>query len=196
MSPRKTASLVSLVAAVAGAATAPAQAGESGWFSGINAASLVARQIDNGRLSGRGDSGDQGERLSGSLRINRNLNFEMGYADFPKVGSDGSSPIPINPTSSIKAHGWQFLGVGTVPLSERFGLFGRVGAYRGDRELNANFGNGADVTQATYGMGLKYDFTSNFRVQGAWDRYRLGVRPGSGDVQDVDLLTIGLKYKF
>jgi len=120
----------------------------------------------------------------------------MGYADFPKVGADGSAPIPVNPSSSIKAHGWQFLGVGTLPLGERFGVFGRVGAFRGDPDLNANYSGGSDATRATYGMGLKYDFSSNFRVQGAWDRYRLGVRPGSGDVQDVDLLSIGLKYKF
>ena len=184
------------IAIVAAMGAPLAHAGDSGWFSGINAAQLISRQFDNSRLAGRTDSSDVGERVYGALHINRNLNFEMGYADFPKIGPDGAAPMPSNPTSSIKAHGWQFFGVGTLPLSERFGVFGRVGAFRGDPDLNANYGGGSDVTRAAYGMGLKYDFTNNFRVQGGWDRYRLGVRPGAADAQDVDLLSIGLKYKF
>ena len=48
-----------------------------------------------------------------------------------------------------------------------------------------------------YGVGLKYDFSQNFRVQGGWDRYRLGTDNTTIDGnRNIDLLSIGLKYRF
>ena len=177
-------------AAVAMVALVPVASAESGWFGGISAAQALLRQTDISR-SGSLDGSD---RMTSTVNVHRNLRLEMGYADPYR---SGGSDLPVLPGAPVRGRGWQLSGVGTLPIGDRFGVFGRVGAYRGDLALNPNYNGSSDLTQATYGMGLKYDFSTNLRVQGGWDRYRLSLRPGSQEVgQDVDLLSIGLKYKF
>ena len=98
--------------------------------------------------------------------------------------------------SSATGRNFRLSGVGVWSLGENFGVTGRVGAYQGDVELGNGYrDNVSAVIHPTYGMGLRYDVSANLRVQGGWDRYHLGqsLRPGDGGV---DLLTIGLKYRF
>jgi opacity protein-like surface antigen len=93
--------------------------------------------------------------------------------------------------------GWQVLGIGSVPITKNWGVFGKLGAYRWQQDLGSNFTSiGTTEARPTYGLGLKYDFTGNLSVSGEWDRYQLG--PGSGTRSDaeIDLLSIGLKYRF
>jgi len=83
-------------------------------------------------------------------------------------------------------------------VGEKLGVIGRIGAFNSAEIDPSNNGNklGSDSAyRPTYGMGLRYDVSNSLRLQGGWDRYHLGtsLRPGDGEV---DLLTIGLKYRF
>jgi hypothetical protein len=87
--------------------------------------------------------------------------------------------------------------VGTWALNDSLGLTGRLGAFKGDVDASTLYRLTPDGNSLhpTIGMGLRYDISSNLRLQGGWDRYHLGVslHPGDGGV---DLLSIGLKYRF
>ena len=193
----RTGPIIAIIGAVSSIAANPlARADDLGWFSGISARPLI-KDVEVARLNSRVDGSDAGQRIYSAYRINKALGFELGYADSPKTDASGASMAPLGPFSgTVKARGWQLSGVGTLPLGERFGLFGRVGAYRGDVDLNANLGGAGDnAFRAMYGMGLKYDFNSNLRLQGTWDRFRLGGGRSATD-SDSSLLSIGLKYKF
>ena len=193
----RTGSLIAMIGAVLSIATSSfARADDLGWFSGISARPLI-KDVDVAGFNSRVDRSDAGQRVYSAYRINKSLGLELGYADSPKIDDSGSTIAPPGPFSgAVKARGWQLSGVGTLPLGERFGIFGRVGAYRGDVGLNANLGGAGDNgLRAMYGMGLKYDFNSNLRLQGTWDRFRLGSGRSAADT-DSSLLSIGLKYKF
>lgn len=93
--------------------------------------------------------------------------------------------------------GWQVLGVGSVPITKNWGVFGKLGAYRWNQDLGSSFSSVVtSIPKPTYGLGLKYDFTRNFTVSGEWDRYQVGPASGSRPEEDIDLLSLGLKYRF
>jgi opacity protein-like surface antigen len=83
------------------------------------------------------------------------------------------------PTSrGYATKGTSLLGIGTLPVTQGFSLFGKVGAVRGDEDGNLNFGGSAyrldSSTELTYGLGLEYDFSSNLGLRLEWQRYTPG----------------------
>ncbi len=147
-------------------------------------------------VSGGVTDGAASRKIYGAYRFGRAWSLEMG-TDLPYSNMrDVSLMDPSNLSSSYRPKAWELAGTGTWSISRKLGLVGRLGAYSGDVDLTPGQLEAADRrARATYGLGLKYDFTSNFRVQGGWDHYRLGQPSASGE-DNVDLLSIGLKYKF
>jgi len=93
---------------------------------------------------------------------------------------------------------FRYTGSKTWVVGDKLGVTGRLGAFNSAEVDPSNNGYklGSDMAlRPTYGMGIRYDVSTNLRLQGGWDRYHLGptLRPGDGEV---DLLTIGLKYRF
>jgi predicted porin len=167
------------------------------WFGGIDVASkFLAKSSQN--FSGSIDDTMKSRRIYGAYQINRMLGIEMG-ADLNRVNvRDNGLVQPGSLSPGLKAKSWQFSSTGTLPIGSKLGVTGKVGAYRGeldfvDSQVSADDGK----TKALYGVGLKYDFSQNFRLQGGWDRYRLGTDKTTVDGdRNIDLLSIGLKYRF
>ncbi len=153
-----------------------AQAGDQGWFSGINAPTYTPL-FDSNLMS------DTGSLMSdtGSLWRSSQQNGVLSSKDFilaPRSLSLG--------------------GAGLLPLSNRFGLVGKLSSTRaeGDPTLSSwNEGLSDAFSYTRMGLGLKYDVTRSLHFQGGWDRYQLKYNRINGDA-GVDLLSIGLKYGF
>jgi predicted porin len=188
--------LLSLAALALGAAPLTFAAGNS-WFGGIDVASkFLANNAQN--FSGGIDDNVKSRRIYGAYQINRSLAFEMG-ADISRANvRDNGLVEPGSLAPGLKAKSWQFSSTGTLPIGNKLGVTGKVGAYRGELDYSDNQSIVDDgKTKALYGVGLKYDFSQNFRLQGGWDRYRLGTSSLASDGdRNIDLLTIGLKYRF
>jgi len=110
--------------------------------------------------------------------------------------NDSSSLSGGKNTTSSKD--FRFTNSKTWVVGDKLGVTGRIGAYNSAEIDPSNNGyklGGDSAFRPTYGMGIRYDVNSSLRLQGGWDRYHLGtsIRPGDGEV---DLLTIGLKYRF
>jgi len=93
--------------------------------------------------------------------------------------------------------------VATIPIGERFGVFGKVGAAYTDVELTATgtsslCGAGSDSisddgVQLTFGAGAMVNILRNLSIRAEWERFS----DTGGDFEaDVDLISIGLAYKF
>ena len=178
-------------------ATPLVHAAGTSWFGGID----VTNHLPDANLrnfSGSIDDNMKSRRIYGAYQINRLLGVEMG-ADLGRINvRDNGLVEPGSLAPGLKPKGWQFSSTGTLPIGQKLGVTGKVGAYRGEVDLSANQSIIDDgKTKALYGVGLKYDFSQNFRVQGGWDRYRLGTNTATidGD-RNIDLLSIGLKYRF
>ena len=93
--------------------------------------------------------------------------------------------------------------MGTLPITERWSLLGRVGATYA--ETNSRFsGTGASGVSALssskrdthykYGFGTEYAFTPALTMRLEGERYR--VNDAIGQRADVDLISVGLVYRF
>ncbi len=187
---------IPLLAGLSLAAPSSYAAGNN-WFGGIDVSNHLP-EISAKNFSGSVDDTMKSRKVYGAYQINRLVGVEMG-ADISRVSPRDNGLIePGSLAPGLRPKGWQFSSVGTLPIGQKLGVTGKVGAYRGEMDLTASQSiNDDGKTKALYGVGLKYDFSQNFRVQGGWDRYRLGTDKTTidGD-RNIDLLSIGMKYRF
>ena len=136
---------------------------------------------------------DTGWKIFGGYQINKSFGAEFGYVNLGKVKESGALPIFGAFTATIDAKAWQLVGVGTLPIDDRFSVFGKLGFARWDADLKCTgflAGCGDDSgTDLTFGVGVKYNLTRNLAVRGEWENFDLGDA-------DADLLLITIVYKF
>lgn len=123
-------------------------------------------------------------------RFNENFSIEAGYHDF----GDFEQQLDINGTAtevSLSADGFTFGVAGSLPISARFALTGRLGMFfwDGAAEIN-NFSQASPEDSNLYfGAGASYALTSRLAVTGDWSRYDLE------DAQS-NVLSVGFQYWF
>lgn len=188
-----------LLAAILGlsAALATLQASAQGFYIG---ASFGSSDFDKGNVipdlmtTGNVDGKDSGTKLFGGYQVNRNLGLELAYADLGKTNYGPGSSGPCSVTNgTVKASGFNFSAVGTLPLNPSFDLFGKIGFYAWEAKANdttcgAPFSDKATGTDLSYGVGATYNLTKNFGIRAEWEQYKA--------VDDISLLSIGVAYKF
>lgn len=152
----------------------------------------VAGDITKTRFSGLGN--DQGFSLSGGYKFNANWAAEAGYRF---LGSDTESFVDgANKwTLSARYRSIQLSALGSLPLTEQFSLFGRLGygTIKAQESVAVTSGaisagwRGKEYDSGfLLGVGAEYALTKQFSVRGEYQR------PASG----VSLLALGLKYGF
>jgi OOP family OmpA-OmpF porin len=129
---------------------------------------------------------DTGWKLLGGYRFNRYLAAEASYIDWGEVTATVRSGTQ---TVGVKAsqHSYGLAAVGTLPMGERFEVFGKAGFLLTEQETTATRTVNRDDTEFHYGLGVKYPFTRNWAVRGEWEKT---------DKLKVELLSIGLEYRF
>ena len=173
---------------------------QSSWFFGISLSRPEAQLDASGAtFSGRDDTG---HKLSAGYRLSPNWKAELNYLDFstPSLTSYAFSP---STSQESRGKGMQLVGTGTLPVTERFGLFGKLGAFHSNLESSCTTNiltcSAADRgTDLTYGAGLRYDFTKTVSVKGEWERFRrFSGRDTVGDTNaNRDVFSVGLGFRF
>jgi OOP family OmpA-OmpF porin len=88
------------------------------------------------------------------------------------------------------------MAVGTLPIAEKFSVYGKLGFYRADTDGTAPGASASETnTDLTYAIGVGYDFNKNLGIRGEWQQYS---KVGGGDIGDsnVDVISIGVVYRF
>ncbi|HTD06119.1 outer membrane beta-barrel protein [Undibacterium sp.] len=202
------------VAACTAIASPYAAADDAGWYGGANVGRSKAK-IDDTRISsallGDGfatssindDNRGTGYKLFGGYQFNRNFAVEGGYFDLGKFGFTATTLPPGSLTGNIKLRGLNLDTVGILPLTESLSVFGRLGvnyAEARDHFTGTGFINvptpAASKREANYkfGLGLQYAFTEALGMRVEAERYR--VNDAVGNKGDVDMLSVGLIYRF
>ncbi|MFA6314346.1 MAG: outer membrane beta-barrel protein, partial [Sterolibacterium sp.] len=191
-----------------------AVADDAGWYGGISAGESRAK-IDDAKITadllGGGftttsiidDDRDTGYRLYGGYQFNKNLALEGGYFGLGRFGF-AADTLPAGTLSGdIKLRGLNLDLVGTLPISEKFSLLGRVGMNYADARDSfsgtglARVGNPSPSKRNSnykYGLGLQYAFTESLAMRAEAERYR--VNDAVSNKGDVDLVSLGLIYRF
>lgn len=170
---------------------------DTGWYVGATVGQSQVQDLCDD-FSGPGvscDDKDPAWRILGGYQFTRFLAVELGYHDLGKIQASGPGG-----TASRKANAWEILGVGSLPLGP-VSIYGKLGAYRGETKGVANTVLlSGDVTETntdvTYGAGVRFDLTRNIGLRGEWQRY-----PSTGDDDttgkaDIDVLSLGLLWRF
>ena len=191
----------SLVLAVALAFTGPAFAQDTGFYVG-GALGQSSFDVDcTGTTSC--DDKDSSWKIFGGYQFNKHLALEFGYADLGETTASVPVP-PFTVNLALEATVWDLVAVGSLPIADRFSIFGKIGLYRADTDLNGTISGLGSVSESdsntdlTFGIGARYDFTRNLGVRLEWQRYQdlggefFGVTAES----DVDVMSVAVIWKF
>jgi OOP family OmpA-OmpF porin len=202
------------VAGLAILSGAGVSAQDSGWYGGANVGRSAATIDDeriNRSLLGSGfsassindDDRSTGYKIFGGYQLNRNFAVEGGYFDLGNFGYTATTVPAGTLDGRIKLRGLNLDLVGSVPLSEKFSVFGRAGLnYAQARDSFS--GTGAvrvtnpnprkNDTNYKLGLGLQYALTESLAVRAEAERYR--VNDAIGNRGHIDLVSVGLIYRF
>jgi len=204
---------LSLIALAVIASTC-AVADDSAWYLGANIGQSKA-SIDDARINssllGAGftqvliadENRDTGYKIYGGYQFNRYLAVEGGYFDLGKFGYRATTVPGGTLTGEIKLRGINLDLVGTLPITEKFSVFGRVGAnYAEARDSFAGTGSvhvldanpNKRETNAKLGLGVQYALTNALSLRAEVERYR--INDAIGNRGDIDLASVGLVYRF
>jgi OOP family OmpA-OmpF porin len=164
------------------------------------------------------DDTDSSWRLFAGYRFNRYVSAELGYADLGRTTASGILNSFTISTISVSAldtetTAWDLVVVGTLPLTERLSLTGKAGIYQAEAKtqrtttVGFNFAippippsssvteSSENVSGATFGLGMQYDFMRHFGMRVEWQRYsKIGSsQTGEGDT---DVLSASALYRF
>ncbi|MFZ2122123.1 MAG: outer membrane beta-barrel protein [Rhodoferax sp.] len=191
-----------------------AMAQDAGWYGGANLGQSNA-SIDDARISndllGSGlvttsiddDDRDRGFKLFGGYQVNKYFAVEAGYFDLGQFGFVANTVPTGSLSGNIKIKGLNLDAVGTLPITEKFSAFGRLGvayahtdgSFAGTGAVNVlNPSPSARDTNLKVGLGVQYAFTEALSLRAEIERYR--INDAVGNKGDVDLASIGLVYRF
>jgi OmpA-OmpF porin, OOP family len=131
---------------------------------------------------------DTAWKVLGGYRFNRYLAAEATYVDWGEATASNSAGAQ----ALARQQSYGLAAVGTLPLGERFELFGKAGFLMTEQETETrNVASprtvNRDESELHYGLGAKYAFTKNWALRGEWE---------NTDKLKVELLSIGVEYRF
>ena len=185
------------------------------WYGGLNVGQSYAK-IDETRITSdlatagltttafKKDEKDLAYKLFGGYQFNRYLAVEGGYFNLGQFGYTAKTTPAGTLDGTIKLQGLNLDLVGLWPFTEKFSAFGRLGMNYA--QAKDNFTRTGAVTLPTNanpsekgsnykaGLGLQYDFTRSLGMRAEAERYR--INDGVGNKGDINMLSLGLVYRF
>lgn len=160
-------------------------------------------------LKSSGGNTDLAYKLQAGYAFTRNWAVEGGYFNLGQADYNASGTYlgyPINANATVKADGWNLSGVGTLPLSDRWAVFGKLGVAFATVTADYSVGGGGagrlygrsassnDVT-AVYGLGATYSLNRYFSLRAEYEIYN---QVGNNDTgkSGVNVMSVGAMYKF
>ena len=153
-----------------------------------------------GGCSGVCDTKDVSWSIFAGYQFNRHLAIETAYSDLGQQTTSGLiAGVPI--TSRFETTAWEIVGVGTLPITEKFSIHAKFGMFRYESEANTT---GAFVgatkekgTEFTFGGGVQYAFTPNLGARFEWQRYMdIGAGVPGYEKDEIGVWRVSARYKF
>ncbi|HIE66305.1 MAG TPA: hypothetical protein EYQ01_10965 [Nitrospira sp.] len=167
------------------------------FYVGISVGSTSAEDACDGVIVGAScDDSDSGAKIFGGVQVTENWGFEVSIIDLGEV----SLSIP-GARETIEAVAISVSGIGTLPITPEFGIFGKLGLYRWDVEDTLTIGfSSATIedsgTDIMFGIGAKYLFTERVEGRVEWENYKdVGDELTTGQ-SDVNLISVGASFSF
>lgn len=180
----------------------------TGWYMGGNMG-ISTTNIDKDKItqnlanhSYSDDEQDLGYKLFGGYQFNKNFALEGGYFNLGKFNYSLSTPNG-SLDGNIKVMGLNLDAVGILPITEDFSAFAKIGANYAQAKDSFNSTGTISMSDDSpqkndlnykFGAGLQYAVSDALALRLEAERYR--INDAVGNDGDINLLSIGLIYKF
>lgn len=104
----------------------------------------------------------------GGYRYNKNLAFELAYTGASYIYT---TPVAAGPRYLSKQIVLALTAVGSMPVSDAFSLYGKLGMARASSENNLAGEQTTSRVAPTFGIGAEYKFTPNISGRFGIDMY-------------------------
>jgi long-chain fatty acid transport protein len=186
----------------------------AGWYFGFGTGEAEGRDWDAARFRSSfakqgvvatqtgADSSDFGFKVFSGYQFNKYLALEGGYTQLNNFTAQGTGTTVL--TGSLYQtednNVWSLAAVGTLPVTKKFSIFGKVGAGNWSKVTKNIIRNTSTTdftrTQTTergtdpyYGVGASYALLDNLEVRGEYERFDLGG-------PKIDFISAGMAVKF
>ncbi len=195
---KKIAAAVLLSTAVA----APAFAADSGFYAGVTVGQARLKAPAGVIFS---KSTDTIGGILGGYQFDKNWGAELFYSSTGRFSGTDPTASSIN---SGRGDVWGINAVGTLPLSDMFSLYGKVGVASVKTKASGyviatgapTALSGATHSTMTGGLGVLFNVTPAIGIRLGWERYRGAVTgsstAGAKSDFDVDAWTVGGVFRF
>lgn len=151
---------IAIAALLSAIVAAPAFAADEGFYAGVTLGQARTGTVAPAMTK----SNDTVLGVLGGYQFNKNWGAEAFYTGAGKWSTT---------TASGKADAWGINAVGTLPLSDAFSLYGKLG-YASTKSTASSVPaaiTGATRGAATYGLGGVYNVNPSVGIRFGWDRY-------------------------
>ncbi len=150
---------------------------EGGFYAG---AGIGLFGVDEGNF----DESDTGFKLFGGWMFNQYVGGEVEYIDGGTVGDSNFGIDSTGINASLK---------GNFPISEQFDVFGKVGYYFWDADIDLTGDSGQEANESgsdlSWGLGAGYNFTDNISIVAEWQWFQI-------EEADADFMSASFVWKF
>lgn len=133
---------------------------------GIGQASIKIDEVDF-------DANDTAFKVFGGYSLNKNFAVEVAYFDGGAPSENYDFGFGISGSVDVEVTGLNLSVVGSIPLTEQFGLFAKVGYASYDAKITAS-AEGESASESgsdedlSYGLGAAFNF-GKFEVRGEYE---------------------------
>jgi len=188
--------LRALTVAAAGALTLVWNTANAQWYAGGSFGQSKMKDASSQLVGTSFDDTDNAWKVYGGYQFHPNVGVEFGYIDFGKFTGSGSGL-----SDNWKANGITVSAVGTLPLANQFSLIGKLGLTRWNVDDHFSVGaasfsakeNGIDLS---FGFGGQYAFTKQWVARVEFEEFKNVGKESTTGKSDIDVLSIGVVYKF
>ena len=184
---------------VACGASVTAQAQKTGYFVG-GAVGRLDYNIDTSPQNLGGatvtskDEKETGWKVYGGYQFNKYIGADISYVGLGKYSIKGTvSGLPF--TGSAKTHGLGLALVGTLPVTDNFAVFGRIGGIRTKTKATVSvasvrLSDDGYTNGSLVGAGIRYNVSPQFALRLEAERF------GLGDGDSANFYSLGAQYTF
>ena len=189
---------IAIAALLSSFVAAPAFAADEGLYAGVTLG--TARTGTVLPAGGMTKSSDTVLGILGGYQFTKNWGIEGFYTGAGKwaLGTAANG-------ASGKADAWGISGVGTLPVSDAFSVYGKLGyASTKTKATGVAAGVAGDMSATrgaiTYGLGGVYNVNQSVGIRFGWDRYAAatvnGTAVGVKDNYNSNVYSLGAVFKF
>jgi OmpA-OmpF porin, OOP family len=183
------------IAALTASFALPFAAHAQGAYVGFNAGQAT-HKLDDGALTAVSrDETQTAYKIYGGYNFNKNFGIEGGYTDFGKA-KNVYRVSGTNVNLDYKAQALYVAAVGTLPLSDQFSLFGKLGVTANHASATASAAGvsvnaSGNKTSALIGVGAAFNVTKNVAVALEYEDYGK-----TAEDAKAKMWSLGVRYNF